>query len=234
MKRQLIAAFAGLLAVAMAAPAFAADLPRPAYSPAYRPAYKAPYYVAPFSWTGFYVGINGGYGWGTSDWSSAVTTGSTDPSGGLAGVTLGYNLQTGVWVWGIEGDFDWSWIKGTDTSGTGVCTGVGCETKNDWLGTARLRIGYAWDRFMPYITGGGAFGSIKMTPAGGASDTEDRFGWTIGAGLEYAFLGNWSAKLEYLYVDLGNASCNAATCGTATTVGFKESLIRIGVNYRFF
>ena len=233
MKRYLIAACVGLMAVTMAAPSFAADLPRPAYQPAYRPAYKAPFYVAPFSWSGFYVGINGGYGWGTSDWSSAVTTGSTDPKGGMVGGTLGYNLQTGVWVWGIEGDFDASWVKGTGV-GTGVCAGVGCETKNTWLGTIRGRIGYAWDRFMPYITGGGAYGGIKMTPAGGASETDNKFGWTVGAGLEYAFLGNWSAKLEYLYVDLGNTTCDVATCGVATTVNFKENLFRLGINYKFW
>ncbi len=229
MKRYWIAGFAGLLAAAMAAPSFAADLPRPAY----RPAYKAPYYVAPFSWTGFYVGINGGYGWAKSDWSSAVTAGSTKPSGGLVGGTLGYNLQTGVWVWGIETDIDAAWLKDSAV-GTGVCAGVGCETKNDWLGTTRLRVGYAWDRFMPYITGGAAYGDIKMTPAGGGGASDTRFGWTAGAGLEYAFLGNWSAKLEYLYADLGKATCGAGTCGIDTNVDFKANIVRLGVNYRFW
>jgi outer membrane immunogenic protein len=175
MKRYLLAACAGLLALAMAAPSFAADLPRPGYHSAYRPAYKAPFYVAPFSWTGFYVGINGGYGWGTSDWSSAVTSGSAKPKGALVGATLGYNLQTGVWVWGLETDVDATWLKNT-VVGTGVCAGVGCETNNSWLGTTRLRIGYAWDRFMPYITGGAAYGNIKMTPAGGVETSQTKVG----------------------------------------------------------
>ncbi|MGH6684013.1 MAG: outer membrane protein [Pseudolabrys sp.] len=225
MKRFILAACAGLLALAMASPSFAADLPRPAY--------KAPIYVAPFSWSGFYIGLNGGYGWGDSDWSSAATAGNAKPKGGLIGGTIGYNFQTGVWVWGIEGDFDYSWMKGTDSGGTGVCTGVGCETKNTWFGTARGRVGYSFDRWMPYITGGAAFANVKMTPNTGGSETDNRFGWTAGAGLEYAFAGGWSAKVEYLYADLGKANCSAATCGVSTDVSFKPNIVRVGVNYRF-
>jgi len=229
MQRQLIAAVAALLGAAVAAPAFAADLPRPAY----HPAYKAPYYVAPFSWTGFYVGINGGYGWGTSSWTSGpLTTGNFDLKGGFVGGTLGYNLQTGVWVWGIEGDFDAAWIKGTDTT---TCGPPGCETQNPWLATVRGRIGYSWDRFLPYITGGAAIADFKMGGPGLPTESKTNVGWTAGAGVEYAFLGNWSAKLEYLYADLGNVSCGAGFCGGApTTVDYKVNLIRLGVNYRFF
>jgi outer membrane immunogenic protein len=224
MKRIALIVAAGLLSIATAAPAVSADLPR-----------KAPVYSAPseFNWSGFYVGINGGYGWGTSSWSSAVTTGSPKPKGALAGGTLGYNYQTGAWVWGLEGDFDASWIKGTDTTGTGDCAGAGCETRNTWLATARGRVGYAWDRWMPYITGGAALGSLKMTPAPGTSTTQTKVGWTVGAGLEYAFMGPWSAKIEYLYADLGKSTCGAATCGIDTDVTFKTNIIRVGVNYRF-
>lgn len=225
MKRYLLSACAGMLAAAVATPSFAADLPRPAY--------KSPVYVAGFSWSGLYIGINGGYGWGKSDWSSAVTTGNTQPKGGLVGATLGYNVQTGVWVWGLEGDIDASWIKGSTSAGTGVCSGVGCETKNSWLGTARGRIGYAWDRWLPYITGGAAFGDVKMTPASGLSTTKTRVGWTLGAGVEYAFMGAWSTKLEYLYADLGKSTCGAATCGIDTDVSFKINVVRVGLNYRF-
>jgi outer membrane immunogenic protein len=225
MKRLILTACAGLLAAAVASPSFASDLPRPAY--------KNPVYVAPFSWSGFYVGINGGYGWGTSNWSSVVTTGSPKPKGGLLGGTLGYNLQTGAWVWGLEGDFDASWLKGTDTSGTGDCAGVGCQTSNNWLATTRGRIGYAWDRWLPYLTGGAAFGNVKMTPAAGASTTQTKIGWTLGAGVEYAFMGAWSAKLEYLYADLGKSTCGAATCGIDTDVKFNTSIVRVGLNYRF-
>jgi outer membrane immunogenic protein len=230
MKRLLLAAFALFSALAMAAPSFAADLPRPGY----RPAYKAPMWVAPFSWSGFYGGINAGYGFGTSNWAFAappVATGNFDLKGGLVGGTLGYNLQTGVWVWGLETDLDASWIKGTDN---GVCIAPGCETRNTWLGTARLRVGYAWDHFLPYVTGGAAYGSIKLTPAGPPTQTNTKFGWTVGGGLEWAFSGPWSAKLEYLYVDLGDTTCDVAICGTPTNVSFKTNVIRLGLNYRFF
>jgi len=228
MKRLTLAACGGLVAVAMAAPALAADLPRPAY--------KAPIYTAPaFSWSGFYVGLNGGYGWGRSNWtSSAGTTGDFNVKGWVVGGTLGYNLQTGVWVWGVEGDIDYSNIKGS--AGT-VCTGgatTDCETRNTWLGTARGRVGYAMDRFLPFVTGGLAFGGIKMTPfTGGASATQTKLGWTLGAGVEWAFMSSWSAKLEYLYADLGTARCPAATCGLDNDVKFRTNLLRVGVNYRF-
>ena len=152
MKRFTLAACAGLLAAAMALPSFAADMSRPAFN--------APSSAAPWNWTGFYVGINGGYGFGKSNWTNvAGTTGDFNVRGALAGGTIGYNLQTGMWVWGLEGDVDASWIKGTDAT---IC----CETKNDWLATARGRIGYAMDRWLPFLTGGAAFGDVKMTPVG--------------------------------------------------------------------
>ena len=219
MKRFTLAAYAGLLATAMALPSYAADMSRPAF--------KAPSSAAPWNWTGFYVGINGGYGFGKSNWTNvAGTTGDFNVRGALAGGTIGYNLQTGMWVWGLEGDVDASWIKGTDVT---IC----CETKNDWLATARGRIGYAFDRWLPFLTGGAAFGDVKMTPVGFPAETSTKIGWTAGGGLEYAFQGAWSAKVEYLYVDLGKASCDVATCGVATDVTFKTSIVRGGINYHF-
>ena len=181
MKRFTLAACAGLLAAAMALPSFAADMSRPAF--------KAPSSAAPWNWTGFYVGINGGYGFGKSNWTNvAGTTGDFNVRGALAGGTIGYNLQTGMWVWGLEGDVDASWIKGTDAT---IC----CETKNEWLATARGRIGYAFDRWLPFLTGGAAFGDVKMTPIGFPAETLTKIGWTAGGGLEYAFQGAWSAKV---------------------------------------
>ncbi len=227
MKRLTLAAWGGLLAVAMAAPSLAADLPRPAY--------KAPIYVAPaFSWSGFYVGLNGGYGWGRSNWTNVGgATGDFNATGYVIGGTLGYNLQTGVWVFGIEGDIDYSNIKGTTTAAIPGCTGVGCETRNTWLGTARGRIGYAMDRFLPFVTGGAAFGGVKMTPAGGPSETDTKFGWALGGGVEWAFMSAWSAKLEYLYADLGTSNCSTAVCPVSTDVKFRTNLLRLGLNYRF-
>ncbi len=217
------------LAGVLGSSAFAADVPAPVYKG------PAPVYEAPaFSWTGFYLGINGGYGFGKSDWSSAATTGSIDPQGALVGVTLGYNWQTGSWVLGAEGDIDATWINNSITSGTGLCAGgTGCDTHNTWLGTARARVGYTFDRWMPYVTGGGAFGTIKMSPNTGGSEIDTKFGWAAGAGLEYAYKSAWSVKLEYLYTDLGTATCSASTCGVDTDVSYKANLVRAGLNYRF-
>jgi outer membrane immunogenic protein len=219
-----------MIAVA-ASPSLAADLTPP-------PSYKArpPAYVVPFSWSGFYVGINGGYGFGSSKWSN---TGSDTfgVNGGLVGVTLGYNWQGGNWVYGLEGDIDASWFKDSSSNpaGGGVCGGIaGCETNVPWIATARGRVGYAgWSHWMPYITGGAAFANIEATPNGGSSVSSTNIGWTAGAGIEYAFLENWSAKLEYLYADLGSLSCSATNCGIDTKVDFKTGIVRVGLNYRF-
>ena len=86
---------------------------------------------------------------------------------------------------------------------------------------------------MPFVTGGAAFGDVKMTPLGAPRKATTRIGWTAGGGLEYAFMGAWSAKIEYLYADLGKATCSAATCGTANDVTFKTNIVRAGVNYHF-
>jgi outer membrane immunogenic protein len=94
-------------------------------------------------------------------------------------------------------------------------------------------VGYAFDRALLYVTAGGAFGDVQMT-AGGTTATVERAGWTAGVGLEYGILGPWSAKVEYLYADLGNATCGAASCGVDTSVSFKTSIVRFGVNYRFW
>jgi outer membrane immunogenic protein len=226
MTRFIFAACTVLIAAVIAAPSIAADLPAPTYR---GPAYKGPVYVGPgFSWTGFYAGINGGYGFGKSNWTdiTGASTGDFNIKGGLVGGTLGYNLQTGNWVWGLEGDVDYSTIKGTDATSC-------CTTRNDWLGTARGRIGYAWDRWLPYLTGGAAFGDVKATSATG-SEKHTKIGWTAGAGVEYAFLGAWSAKLEYLYVDLGKTGCSAPTCVPNIDVKFNANIVRAGLNYRFW
>ncbi len=208
-----IAAFAFL---ATAFSAQAADIPRPIYK-GHQPV------IAYYNWTGFYVGINGGYGWGTSDWNPAGI--SPKPKGGLIGGTIGYNYQIGSVVWGLEGDIDWADVKGNSTCAVAFT----CETKNEWLATFRGRVGYAFDRWLPYFTGGGAYGAVKATidPLG-VSSTKDQLGWTVGAGLEYAFLSNWSAKIEYLYVDLGNFNTTFAQ-----NVSLKENIVRAGLNYKF-
>jgi outer membrane immunogenic protein len=219
--------FAGVVLAggAFAGAAVAADM-----SPRYaqpRPYLKAPAYNPIYNWTGFYLGLNGGGGWGRSTWDR---TGSLDLSGGVIGGTAGFNWQTGQVVLGIEGDVDWSGISAT----TSVFCSAGCATRNDWLGTVRGRAGYAFDRFLPYLTGGLAVGDIKATTPGFAGASQTNLGWTVGAGVEVAILGNWSAKAEYLHVDLGNFNCGLS-CGLVTpdNVSFSADLVRGGVNYRF-
>ena len=158
MKRLLLAGVG--LAVIAATSAFASDiggrsLPQP----------RASAYVPFFTWNGFYVGINTGYGFGQSNWTdrtTGATTGNFSVKGGLIGGTAGYNVQLGSVVVGAEADIGWSGIKGTSATG---CAGL-CETSNPWLGTARGRIGPALDRFLPYVTVGAAFGQIKGSFAG--------------------------------------------------------------------
>ncbi len=220
MKRLMLACVG---AAAFAGAATAADLP-----PRVAPYYRAPPAVVPiYTWSGFYLGVNGGGGWGSSAWDS---TGSFNVSGGLVGGTIGYNYQFGQAVFGVEGDIDWSGIKGTTNN---FCL-AGCTTSNTWLSTVRGRLGYAADRFMPYVTAGGAFGNVQASTPGFAGGSSTQAGWTVGAGLEFAIAGNWTAKAEYLYVDLGKFNCGI-TCGAAFTdnVSFTANIVRGGINYRF-
>jgi outer membrane immunogenic protein len=226
MKRVVLAGIGALAVVTMMGTANAADIARRQAMPV-----KAPVFAAPYNWTGFYVGVNGGGGFGTSTWSGATGSSGFNTSGGVVGGTVGYNYQMGQTVFGLEGDLDWSNIRGNTT--TGICAGGTCETRNNWLGTARGRIGYAFDRFMPFVTGGAAFGDIKATPVGFGSQTTTKAGWTLGAGGEFAVAGPWTAKLEYLYVDLGKGTCGTIVCGVATDVNFHTNLVRAGLNYRF-
>jgi outer membrane immunogenic protein len=198
-----------------------------------RPIYKAPMSaVGYYNWTGFYLGINGGYEWGTSSWSGLPGT-SFKPSGGLVGGTLGYNVQMDSIVVGIEGDFDWSGLSGNVACVPGLAT---CETSSNWLATVRGRLGYSFDRWMPYITGGGAFGDVKATataPAFGTafSSSSTQAGWTVGGGVEFAMMSNWTAKIEYLHVDLGSFDTGPAPI--VNTVNYRQDIVRAGLNYRF-
>ena len=216
--KNILLASAAIVVLAIA-PASAADLQRRPAMPA-----KAPVYVAPvYNWTGFYVGINGGGGWGRSDVSAPFPSGSFDTSGGLVGGTIGYNWQMNQIVFGVEGDGDWS-----DIRGSAPCAGTTCQVRNDWLATARGRLGYAFDRFLPYVTGGAAFGNIRTNIAGVGSADESKAGWTVGGGVEYGLSGPWSIKAEYLYVDLGNGG---SVLGSSSK--FHTNIVRAGLNYRF-
>jgi outer membrane immunogenic protein len=212
-----------VLAFAAAAPVHAADL-------SVAPIYKAPPMVPvpAYNWSGFYVGVNGGGAWGTSNWSTPSN--SFNLSGGQVGGTAGMNWQAGRAVFGLEGDVDWSGVRGR--AAPTLCPG--CATNNDWLATVRGRAGYAFDRFMPFVTGGLAVGDIRATAPGAAGATQTNAGWTVGGGVEFALTNNLTAKAEYLHVDLGNMNCGFS-CGVATgnNVSVREDIVRGGVNYRF-
>lgn len=191
-------------------------------------------------WGGLYVGVNGGGGFGSSQWSiNGIGTSIFDTDGFLFGGTLGVNFPISEVLVGLEGDVDWSTLNGSSPA-CAVNTGgaaAACETKNDWLGTARARFGYALDRTLIFVSGGAAFGGVQTGLAPPSTfDTGVRIGWSAGTGAEFAFARNWTAKAEYLFVDLGRSTCaTTANCGSAAgaSVVLTENLIRAGVNYKF-
>ncbi len=224
MKHSLAGCLAVIGALTGAKCATAADL---SVAPLYKP---PPTEVSQaYNWTGFYVGANGGGGWGRSWWNTNTT--GLNLSGGLVGGTAGYNWQIGNAVFGLEGDIDWSGLRGTAT--TPGCPN-GCSTSDTWLSTVRGRAGYAFGRVMPYITGGLAIGDIRAATPGFAGSSATNTGWTLGAGVEFALPGNWTAKAEYLRVDLGSFNCGPG-CGASpgNSVSLHENVFRAGVNYRF-
>jgi outer membrane immunogenic protein len=194
------------------------------------PLYKAPPPQASpvYNWSGFYLGVNGGGGWGRSWWQSQST--AIDLSGAQVGGTAGYNWQFGNVVLGVEGDIDWSNLKGTSSGEP--CPG--CSTSDSWLSTVRGRAGYAFGSVLPYLTGGLAVGDIRASAPGFPGASSTNAGWTVGGGIEIALPGNWTAKAEYLHTDLGNFNCGVG-CGTSPTnnVSMHDDVVRAGLNYHF-
>jgi outer membrane immunogenic protein len=225
MKAFLFSSTVALATMGVVAAASAADIRPPP-----PPVTKAPVVVPPYNWSGFYLGINGGYGFGRAKWDGLPA--KFDVNGGMAGGQLGYNWQFGQFVYGLEGDGDWTNLRGT--ANPADCS-MECRTKNDFLTTARGRLGIAADRLLPYVTGGLAVGDIKNTVPGFTGIDKTNAGWTAGGGLEFALTGNWTAKAEYLYVDLGRAGCSI-DCGLpagSNSVGLTTNVVRGGLNYRF-
>lgn len=211
----------------------AADLPP---APPRAPVTYMPVVVPAYNWSGFYVGLNGGYGFGTSNWTVSApcapcTTGNFNVDGFMAGGTIGFNYEVNSWVFGVEGDFDWQNLRGFANS---VTTCISCDTSSEWIGTLRGRVGYAFDRVLVYGTGGGAVTDIRASFATLPWQSSTELGWTAGGGVEAAFADSWTAKVEYLFADFQNGTCNVASCGTAiSSVKLDESMVRVGVNYKF-
>ncbi|ABD86470.1 outer membrane protein [Rhodopseudomonas palustris] len=178
---------------------------------------RAPYTVYQplnaHSWAGPYLGGNLGYAWGD------VHNSATEPSGVAGGVQAGYNWQSGQFVYGLEGDIA---ITGADD------TFASWKFSNPWFGTVRGRAGYSFDNLLVYATGGLAFGELKGERFG-QSNSSTNAGWTIGAGAEFGLNQNWSAKVEYLYVDLGGSNFSI----TGVQNSYQFGILRVGVNYHF-
>jgi outer membrane immunogenic protein len=195
-----------------------------------------------FNWAGPHVSVNGGAAWGTTNWNLTVpgfylTTGNFSVSGAMLGGSVGYDLQRGHWIIGAIADIDWTSVYGnTAGAGQGECF-PNCATSSSWFGTVRGRVGYADGPFLPYLTGGLAVGDASMYHVGKASGvtTSTLVGWTAGAGLQYALSRQWSFWVEYLYADLGNASCGAFVCdnGVVSHEPVDRDIIRVGLDRRW-
>jgi outer membrane immunogenic protein len=280
MKRILFSAVAFSM-LAGANLASAADLPLKAP--------PAPVAVAPW-WTGFYVGLNGGYSWGRSEtnvsWFNSLTgapivpppgsvsSATFDMKGGIFGGQIGYNMQFNNFVAGVETDIQWSGQKGNanflcafpSPGVSGVCSpGVTSgfplsspgipltlEQKLEWFGTLRGRLGLlVTPDWLAYVTGGLAYGEIQSTATLSAFDlgfvshtavatsNVTKTGWTLGVGVEGRFWQNWSAKAEYLYMDLGTVNGSVVLVAPAPTIGaafsskITDNIFRVGINYHF-
>ena len=166
------------------------------------------------SWAGPYLGGNLGYQWGT------VSNNPTRPTGLVGGAQAGYNWQpTGNWVFGVEGDLE---ATGADD------TFAPWKFSNPWFGTVRGRAGYAFNNVLFYGTAGLAFGELRAQTFGW-TESHTTAGWTAGVGAEVGLAPNWSAKLEYLYIDLSTSQFAI----TGVSNGYTASVVRAGVNYHF-
>jgi outer membrane immunogenic protein len=240
-------------AVGMVLPgsAAAADLSRPAPEP-YT---KAPPPAPAFSWTGFYIGGNLGAAWGqgnVTDALTGLTFSGTSNAEFVGGGQFGFNYQVNSLVFGLEGDFDWA--ANNNNNGTGVVIpgslGFGhtfTASLNDrWISTFTGRLGYAWDRVLLYGKGGAAwvgnngFTVTDVTTGTSLTGTSSNSttGWTAGVGLEWAFASNWTARVEYDYIGLGNRTfaipaTSRVLAGDTFTTNANVQMVTVGLNYLF-
>ena len=231
----------GLVALGVAAPAVAADLPARTYS-------KAPVMMAAvYDWTGFYIGGNGGWGQSRSCWGyvpvggAIIADGCGTQSGGMIGGQLGYRWQSGPAVFGLEAQGDWADFNSSRVSIVDPRFTIG--TKVNGLGLFTGQIGYAWNAALLYAKGGAAVTSNSAyinTTLGGVglySASSTRWGGTVGVGFEYGFTPNWSAGIEYDHLFMGNAN-NSYTVGpilaaTANRISQDVDMVTARLNYKF-
>jgi outer membrane immunogenic protein len=257
MKKLLIAGAA--LAALIGTPALAADMPL-----------KAPLPPAPaWSWTGFYLGGNIGYSVGRDPTNQTInglggvgsiliTTDDQSPTGFLGGGQIGYNLQMAPqWLIGIEADFQGADQRGSSCSFECGILSLTAQQKLDWFGTVRARMGYINGDYLWYVTGGGAYANVQNIdslsvaagglgagvggPLGALNMSTNRGGWVVGGGVETHLWYNWTAKVEALYMDLGQIT-NTYALGSAAIIGassvtistnIRDYIFRTGLNYKF-
>jgi outer membrane immunogenic protein len=273
---KLLLASAGAIALFAAQPAAAADMPVKARPPV----------VEVWTWDGLYVGGNVGYSWGRSKTNvdyyntvtglpiapppGSITSQKFNMNGWVAGGQVGYNIQSGSWVYGVEADGQWTGQKGDSnflcaiTLIGGVCvpgltfappgvagTSLTLQQKLEWFVTIRGRVGVlVQPSTLAYVTGGFAFGQVKASGVltgvlgNGAltsiaySEKDTNAGWTVGAGIEQRLWGNWTGKLEYIYLDLGKFNYavqfpGVPTIGARITSDITDHIVRVGLNYKF-
>jgi outer membrane immunogenic protein len=245
MNFKLTAAVAAVIGLGAAQAAVAADLPA-------RPVYKAPAALPMvYNWSGIYIGGHIGGGWSNVDAVDTHGLSGADPTGGVVGVDssgflgggqIGANWQWGSMVLGLQAD-----ISATDLSASSSAAPVGFPTasvnyKTDWVSTLTGRIGYAQNNWLAYFKGGVAwahnkYSVVNATPATNFVGGDTETGWTIGGGLEYGFSPNWSAFIEYDYIDLGSRVITAVdTFGqgpASETIKQDIQMVKAGINYRF-
>lgn len=254
MRKLMLAGVALTLAggMALSGSANAADMPL-----------KAPVYAPVFSWTGLYLGANAGYGWASDTTGDNFCTNpagiiagpgcnfsqpaALKPAGGFVGGQVGYNYQTGLFVWGVEADIQVAHINNSITTGSPPFPGGTLERSAslDWFGTVRGRLGVAlWDHTLIYGTGGIMYGEevsnlslVFPAVTYQAQSSSTHTGWVAGGGIEYAFTNTISAKVEGLVYDLGSETIAFKSPLTAftETSDFKYTggLVRLGLNVKF-
>jgi outer membrane immunogenic protein len=216
MKKILLATVA-FAALGMATQASAADL-------AARPYTKAPAIAPGINWSGFYAGVMGGYAW-------------NDVSGGFGGGTVGYNWQApgSQWVWGIEVDAAGADIKDSVTELV-LGVPVTAEDKIRAFGSVTGRVGVTAGAALFYAKGGYGWANNRLSFSAlglTVSETKTHSGWTAGAGVEYMFAPNWSAKAEYMYADYGSETYLAGIVAPGVGLSLQEHSVKGGINYHF-
>jgi outer membrane immunogenic protein len=226
-----VAVVVAIFSLSFVGQSIAADLPQPAPYPP--PVYAPPPPPPPYSWTGFYLGGNAGYGFATGTLAVGGVTGLAPAtlSGFVGGGQIGANYQLGNIVLGIEGDFD-----GTSQKITYTTLGVAVTETIPWLATVRGRVGVAIDRLLIYTTGGVGFGDFTASAAipgiGSVSASKSSAALAVGGGIEVGITNNISARVEYLYLDTGNVPLTTIA-GTSVAGRIQDNLARAGVNYKF-